>query len=70
MPNRGQELKINHNFDIEDIYGVNVIVINGPKSNKIIRSQVDLITQKVLYNWYIDKKNFVLIRPNNVGYHV
>ena len=66
MPARGQEIKINHNLDVDDIYGVNVIVLNGPKSNKIIRSQVDLISQKVLYNWYVDKNHFVLIRPNNV----
>lgn len=66
MPSRGQEVKIKHNFDVNDIYGVNVIVLNGPKNNKIIRSQVDLISQKVLYNWYVEKDNFVLIRPNNV----
>lgn len=66
MPARGKEIKIKHNFQIDDIVGVTVIVINGPKNNKIIRSQVDLITQKVLYNWYVDKNNFVLIRPNNV----
>ena len=66
MPNRGQEIKIKHNFNVDDIYGVNVIVLNGPKSNKIIRSQVDLISQKVLYNWYVEKDHFVLIRPNNV----
>ena len=66
MPARGKEIKIKHNFQIDDIVGVTVIVVNGPKNNKIIRSQVDLITQKVLYNWYVDKNNFVLIRPNNV----
>lgn len=68
MPSRGHEIKIKHNFNINDIYSVNVIVLNGPKNNKIIRSQVDLITQKALYNWYVDKNNFVLIRPNNVLY--
>lgn len=66
MPSRGQEIKVKHNLDIDDIFGVNVIILNGPKKNKIIRSQVDLISQKVLYNWYVEKTNFVLIRPNNV----
>ncbi len=66
MPIRGQEIKIKHNLNIDSIYSVNVIVLNGPKNNKIIRSQVDLISQKALYNWYVDKNNFVLIRPNNV----
>jgi hypothetical protein len=67
MPIKGQEIKIKHNLNIDVIYSVNVIVLNGPKNNKIIRSQVDLISQKALYNWYVDKNYFVLIRPNNVS---
>ena len=67
MPPRGHEVRIKHNFLIDDIVSVNVIVLNGPKDNQIIRSQVDLISQKVLYNWYVEKSNFVLIRPNNVN---
>jgi hypothetical protein len=43
MPIKGQEIKIKHNLNIDVIYSVNVIVLNGPKNNKIIRSQVDLI---------------------------
>jgi len=68
MPQRGQEIKIKHDFNIDDIFGVNVIVVNGPMNNKIIRSQVDLISQKALYNWYVEKNHFVLISPNNVKF--
>lgn len=66
MPQKGKELKIQHNLNTENIISVNVIVVNGSSKNLILRSQVDLISQKVLYNWYIDKDHFVLIRPNNV----
>ena len=66
MPQRGKEIKIRHGLDVKNILNVNVIVINGSSNNLIIRNQVDLLTQKVLYNWYVDKENFVLIRPNNV----
>jgi hypothetical protein len=67
MPHKGQEIKIKHNLDIKKIINVNVIVLNGNKNSIIIRNQIDLISQKVLYNWYIDQENFVLIRPNNVN---
>lgn len=67
MPEKGKEIKIKHNLNVNDIISVNVIVLNGTQNSVIIRSQVDLISQKVLYNWYIDKENFVLIRPNNVN---
>ncbi len=66
MPKRGKEIKIKHNLDVKKIISINVIVLNGSNNNIIIRNQVDLLTQKVLYNWYIDNQNFVLIRPNNV----
>ena len=66
MPPKGKELKIKHNLNINDIINVNVIVVNGDKKNLIMRSQVDLMSQKALYNWYIDKENFILIRPNDV----
>jgi len=66
MPHKGQEIKIKHNLDIKKIINVNVIVLNGNKNSIIIRNQVDLISQKVLYNWYVDQENFILIRPNNV----
>lgn len=67
MPEKGKELKIKHDLNVDDILNVNVIIVNGNKKNLIMRSQVDLISQKALYNWYIDKENFVLIRPNNVS---
>ncbi len=66
MPEKGKEVKLKHELNVDDIIGVNVIIINGTTNSLIIRSQVDLISQKVLYNWYVDKENFVLIRPNNV----
>jgi glutathione peroxidase-family protein len=66
MPPKGQELKIKHNLKVDDIIGVNVMIVNKTSQNMIMRSQVDLISQKVLYNWYVDKDFFVLIRPNNV----
>ncbi len=66
MPEKGKEIKLKHGLNVNDIISVNVIVVNGTSNNLIIRSQVDLISQKVLYNWYIDKENLVLIRPNNV----
>jgi hypothetical protein len=66
MPQKGKELKIKHNLDIKKIINVNVIVLNGNKNSIIIRNQVDLLSQKVLYNWYVDQDNFILIRPNNV----
>lgn len=66
MPAKGKELRINHGLDVNNIISVNVIIINGSGVNQILRSQVDLISQKVLYNWYVDKEHFVLIHPNNV----
>lgn len=66
MPPRGKEIKVKHGLDVQGIIGVNVTVLNGTSNNLIVRSQVDLISQKVLYNWYVEKENFVLIRPNNV----
>ena len=66
MPEKGKEVKLKHGLNVDDIIGVNVIIVNGTTNSLIIRSQVDLISQKVLYNWYVDKENFVLIRPNNV----
>jgi hypothetical protein len=66
MPEKGKEIKIKHKLNVNDIINVNVIIVNGNPNNLIIRSQVDLMSQKVLYNWYIDKDSFVLIRPNNV----
>ena len=66
MPQKGKEIKIKHNLDIKKIINVNVIVLNGNKNSIIIRNQVDLISQKVLYNWYVDQESFILIRPNNV----
>jgi len=66
MPQKGKELKIKHGLDVKKIININVIVLNGSNKNFIIRNQVDLLTQKVLYNWYVDKEHFVLIRPNNV----
>lgn len=67
MPPKGKELKIKHDLNADNIISVNVIVVNGNSNSQIIRSQVDLISQKVLYNWYVDNHNFVLIRPNNVS---
>jgi predicted methyltransferase MtxX (methanogen marker protein 4) len=67
MPPKGKELKINHNLNVNDIINVNVIIVNGVSQNLIMRSQVDMMSQKALYNWYIDKEHFVLIRPNNVN---
>lgn len=66
MPKRGKEIKIKHNLIVEDIISVNVIVLNKTTQNTILRSQVDLISQKALYNWYLDKTYLVIIRPNNV----
>ncbi len=66
MPQKGKEIKIKHGLDVKNIININVIVLNGSNNNLIIRNQVDLLSQKVLYNWYVDKDNFVLIRPNNV----
>ena len=66
MPHRGEEIKIKHQVDVKNILNINVIVLNGSNNNLIIRNQVDLLSQKVLYNWYVDKENFVIIRPNNV----
>ena len=66
MPQKGKEIRIKHRLDVKNIININVIVLNGSNNNLIIRSQVDLLTQKVLYNWYVDKEHFVLIRPNNV----
>jgi hypothetical protein len=66
MPEKGKEIKIKHSLNVANIINVNIIVVNGTPSNLIIRNQVDLITQKVLYNWYLDKTNLVIIRPNNV----
>jgi len=40
MPDKGKEIKIAHGFDINNVVGINVIVINGTKYNPIIRSQV------------------------------
>jgi hypothetical protein len=67
MPQKGKELKIKHNLKVQDIISVNVMVVNQTSQNMIMRSQVDLISQKALYNWYVDKDFFVLIRPNNVS---
>jgi len=67
MPEKGKEIRIKHGLDVTKIINVNVIIINGNNSNTILRSQVDLMSQKALYNWYVDKENFVLIRPNNVS---
>ena len=66
MPQKGKELKIKHNLNAEDIISVNVIVLNQSSQNLILRSQVDLISQKALYNWYLDRTYLVLIRPNKV----
>jgi len=66
MPQKGNEIKIKHGLDVKNIININVIVLNGSNKNFIIRNQVDLLTQKVLYNWYVDREHFVLIRPNNV----
>jgi len=68
MPPKGKEVKIKHDLNVKNIININVIVLNGTTHNLIIRNQVDLLTQKVLYNWYVDKENFVIIRPNNVIY--
>lgn len=67
MPDKGKEIKIKHGLDINNIINVNVIILNGNKQNTILRSQFDSISQKALYNWYVDKENFVLIRPNKVN---
>ena len=67
MPEKGKEIRIKHGLEVTKIINVNVIVINGRNSNTILRSQVDLMSQKALYNWDVDKENFVLIRPNNVS---
>ncbi len=67
MPPKGKELKIKHKLNAKDILSVNVMIVNQTSQNFIMRSQVDLMSQKVLYNWYLDKENFVLIRPNNVN---
>ena len=40
MPEKGKETKTPHGLNVDDIVGVNVIVINGTKKNPIIRSQV------------------------------
>ena len=69
MPPKGKELKIKHELNAKDILSVNVMIVNQTSQNFIMRSQVDLMSQKVLYNWYLDKDNFVLIRPNNVKYY-
>ena len=66
MPDKGKEIKIKHGLDVTKIINVNVIILNGNKSNIIIRSQIDMMSQKALYSWYVDRDNFVLIRPNNV----
>lgn len=66
MPQKGKEIRIKHHLDVKKILNVNVIVLSGNSNNLIIRNQVDLLSQKVLYNWYIDKESFVIIRPNNV----
>jgi hypothetical protein len=70
MPPKGKELKIKHELNAKDILSVNVMIVNQTSQNFIMRSQVDLMSQKVLYNWYLDKENFVLIRPNNVKYYL
>jgi hypothetical protein len=70
MPQKGKELKIQHNINVEDIISVNVVVLNKTSQNFILRSQVDLISQKALYNWYIDRSYLVVIRPNNVNFSI
>lgn len=66
MPEKGKELKVKHGLNIKDISNISVNIVNGREEGMIIRSQVDLISQKVLFNWYCDHENFVVIRANNV----
>ena len=66
MPSKGKELRIKHELEVNKIISVNVVIVNGSSENLIIRPQVDLLSQKVMYNWYIDRESFVLIRPHSV----
>ncbi len=68
MPSNGKELKIKHGLNPEEIINVSVLILNHTGSNVIMRSQVDLISGKALFNWYLDKENLVIFRPNNVKY--
>ena len=66
MPSKGAEIKVQHNLNSDEIIGINIITRNGSQNNKILRSENDFNSQKTLYNWYVDNKYFVLIRPNKV----
>lgn len=66
MPKKGQESKTKHGLIFDDIININVSITNGSKNNKILRSQNNLIDQKLLFNWYVDKDNFYLLYPSNI----
>ena len=67
MPDKGKEQSFKHELNIDDIFNIDVSVINGPSNNRIMKSQMNLSTSKVLFNWYLDNENFYLIRPNNLN---
>lgn len=67
MPSKGKEAKIKHNIDTNQLYSVNVNIINRTSSMTIFRSQYELIDQKLLFSWYVDNDYFYLIHPLNTS---
>jgi hypothetical protein len=66
MPEKGKESKFKHGLDINNIFNVAVSLVNGSENNKILKSQVNLASNRVLFNWYLDNDYFYLIHPNNL----
>lgn len=66
MPEKGKESKFKHGLDINNIFNVAVSLVNGSENNRILKSQVNLASNRVLFNWYLDNDYFYLIHPNNL----
>lgn len=66
MPSRGTETKFKHQLNIDQVFNIAVSIVNGSESNKILKSQVNLTSNRVLFNWYLDNTYFYLIHPNNL----
>lgn len=67
MPAKGKESQFKHGLDINKIFNIVVSIINGSDNNKILKSQLNLISNKILFNWYVDKDTLYLIHPNNLN---
>jgi hypothetical protein len=70
MPAKGEVAKLKHDINVDDIESVNIMLVNKTAGNTIMKGQVDLMSQRVLYNWYLDRDNLVVIRPNNVSHYL